>query len=317
MYDVVVVGIGPAGLTAGLYAARRDLKTIAIGETIGGQVSITNLIENYPGFEEGVSGKDLSEKMRKQAEKFDCEVKFAKVVGLDLKGDIKTISLKGGEKYKAKAVILATGSSYRKLGAKGEEEFINKGVSYCAICDGPLFKGKDVAVIGGGDSAITTAIYLDSICSKVYLIHRRDKLRGEEANQEKLFKETKVEMVWSSVLDEILGDKFVQKIKVKNVKTNEIKELAVNGVFVEIGQIPTTQLAKQAGIKVSEKGHVIVNNKQETNILGVYAAGDVTGVLAQITNSVGQGSIAATNAYFYLQKPEYLTPDYLKLSKKK
>lgn len=306
-YDVVIVGTGPAGLAAGLYTARRNLKTLIIGELLGGQMSYAVVIENYPGFDK-ISGMELAEKMKKQAEKFGCEIKMEKVVDMELNGETKNIKTSRGS-YTSKAVVLATGGQHRKLNVKGEDKFIGKGVSYCATCDGPLFKGKDVAVIGGGDTAVYAAGYMKEFCPNVYLIHRRDVLRAEEANQKKL-EESGVKLVLNSVVEEILGEETIQKIKVKNIKTNEVSELNVSGVMIEVGQIPTTELAKKAGIKTNEKNFIIVNKNMETNIPGVFAAGDVTGTLAQITNSVGQGSVAATNAYFYIKKPEYKTPDY-------
>ncbi len=297
-YDIVIVGGGPAGLAAGLYAARRNLKTIILSETLGGQMALAHIIENYPGIEP-ISGIELAEKMKRQAEKFGCEFKIAKVVSLELKDEIKKVKTPEKE-YSAKIVIIATGSHYRRLKVEGEEKFIGKGVSYCSSCDGPLFKGKKVAVIGGSDAAVTSAIYLSEIASETYLIHRRDELRAEAANIEHL-KKTPVKIIWNSVVEKIEGDKFVNKIIIKNVKTNEIKELEVDGVFIEIGEVPTTEIVKAAGVEVNEKNFIKVNEKLETNIPGVYAAGDVTGSLAQIVVAAAEGAEAATNAYLYLK----------------
>jgi len=297
-YDIVIVGGGPAALAAGLYAARRNLKTLILSETLGGQMAWAHIIENYPGID-SITGIELSEKMKKQAERFGCGFKLETVVGLELKDEIKKVKTKEKE-YSAKIVIIATGSHYRRLEVEGEEKFIGKGISYCATCDGPLFKDKKVAVIGGSDSSVTAAIYLSEMASETYLIHRRDKLRAEEVTQEKLKKST-VKIIWDSVVEKVEGDKFVNKIIIKNVKTNETQELELDGIFIEIGEIPTTEIVKAAGVEVNEKNFVIVNDKFGTNIPGVYAAGDVTGSFAQIVVAAAEGAEAATNAYLYLK----------------
>ena len=298
IYDIIIVGGGPAALTAGLYAARRNLKTLILSETLGGQMALAHIIENYPGVE-SISGMELAEKMKKQAEKFGCEFKLAKVGGLELKGEIKKVKTPGKE-YSAKIVIIATGSHYRRLEVEGEEKFIGKGVSYCATCDMPLFKDKKVAIIGGSDSAVTAAMYASEIASETFLIHRRDKVRAEEVTQEKL-KKSSVKPIWNSVVEKVEGDKFVNKIIIKNVKTNETQELELDGIFIEIGEIPTTEIVKAAGVEINEKNFVKVNDKFETNIPGVYAAGDVTGSFAQIVVAAAEGAEGATNAYLYLK----------------
>jgi thioredoxin reductase (NADPH) len=259
-------------------------------------------VENYPG-SNAIPGIKLAEKMKKQAKKFGCDFKSETVVSLDLKGEIKKVKTSEKE-YKSKAVIIATGSHYRKLEAEGEDKFIGKGVSYCAVCDGPLFKGKKVAVIGGSDTAVKSALYLSEIASEVYLIHRRDQLRAEEVNQKKLEK-SKVKVIWNSVVDKITGDKFVNKIIIKNVNTNETKELEIDGVFIEVGEIPTTEIMKAAGVEINEKNFINVNDKFETNISGVFAAGDVTGSFAQIVVAAADGAEAATNAYLFLRGGVY------------
>jgi thioredoxin reductase (NADPH) len=259
-------------------------------------------VENYPG-SNPIPGIKLAERMKRQAKKFGCQFKMETVVSLDLKGEIKKI--KTTEKaYKARAIIIATGSHYRKLEAEGEDKFIGRGVSYCANCDGPLFKGKKVAVIGGSDTAVRSALYLSEIASETFLIHRRDQLRAEEANQENL-KKSAVKIIWNSIVDKIEGDKFVDKITIKDVNTNETKELAVDGVFVEIGEIPTTEIMKAAGIEINDKNFIKVNESFETNIKGVFAAGDVTGSFAQIVVAAAEGAEAATNAYLFLRGGVY------------
>lgn len=301
-YDIIIIGAGPAGLGAGLYAARRNLKTLILSENIGGQMSWAHIIENYPGVEP-IAGMELAVRMKNQAEKFGCEIKIETVIGLDLKNEIKKVKTRENT-YQAKVVILATGSHYRKLEAEGEEKFIGKGVSYCSVCDGPLFKGKKVAVIGGSDSAVTSAIYLSGLASETYLIHRRDQLRAEEANVEHL-KKMSVKIIWNSVVDKIDGDKLVRKIIIKDVNTNETREIKLDGVFIEAGEVPTTEIAKTAGIEVNEKNFIKVNEKFETNIKRVYAIGDVTGVFAQIVSAASDGAKTATNAYLDLKGGVY------------
>jgi thioredoxin reductase (NADPH) len=301
-YDVIIIGGGPAGLAAGLYSSRRNLRTLVIFQLLGGQMSYAPSVENYPG-SNPIPGIKLAEKMKKQAKKFGCQFKMETVVSLDLKSEIKKVKTTEKE-YKTKAVIIATGSHYRKLEAEGEDKFIGKGVSYCATCDGPLFKGKKVAVIGGSDTAVRSALYLSGIASETFLIHRRDQLRAEEANQENL-KKSAVKIIWNSVVDKIEGDNFVNKIIIKNVNTNETKELEIDGVFVEIGEIPTTEIMKAAGVEINEKNFIKVNENFETNIQGVFAAGDVTGSFAQIVVAAAEGAEAATNAYLYLKGGVY------------
>jgi thioredoxin reductase (NADPH) len=241
----------------------------------------------------------LAEKMKMQAEKAGCEVRTGTVKGLDLKGDAKKITSSEGE-YTAKAVIIATGCHYRKLDVEGETNFIGKGVSYCATCDGPLYKGKRIAVIGGSDTAVKSVLYLNELASETFLIHRRDQLRAEERNQENLNK-TNVKIIWNSIVEKIEGDTCVRKIIIKDVNTNELRELDIDGVFIECGEIPTTEIMKSAGIEVNEKNFIKVDDKQQTNIAGVFAAGDVTGSLAQIITAAAGGADAAMNAYLYIK----------------
>jgi thioredoxin reductase (NADPH) len=297
-YDIIIVGGGPGGLAAGLYAARRKLRTLILTESIGGQMCLAHLVENYPGLEP-ISGMDLAEKMKAQTEKAGCDIRMEAVVSMDLKGDVKIVKTREGE-YTAKALIIATGSHYKKLEASGEDKFIGKGVSYCSICDGPFFQGKRVAVIGGSDSAVKSAIYLSSIAKETYLVHRRDQLRAEETNQEKM-KALGVKIVWNSVVDSIEGDNIVRKIILKDVNTSKTQELPIDGVFIEVGEIPTTELMKLAGIEVDDRNFIKVNSKHETNIPGVYAVGDVTGSLAQIITAAAGGADAATNAYLFIK----------------
>ncbi len=298
MYDLVIVGLGPAGLTAGIYAGRRGLKTLLIGEVLGGQQSLAHVVENYPGIE-SITGRELSERMKRQCERFGCDIVLGKVASLELSGKTKKVVSDAGT-FEAEAVILATGGRHRKLNVEGEDRFLGKGVSYCAACDGPLFRNKKVAVIGGSDSAVTTAVYLSEIASETYLIHRRDSLRAEESNQRKL-RESDVKIIWNSVVQKILGSERLEGLELRNVKTGEISVLKVDGVFIEIGMVPTTELARAAGVKLREDGYIEVNEKMETSLEGVFAAGEVTGCVPQIVVAAGQGAVAATSAYLFLK----------------
>lgn len=296
MYDLIIIGAGPAGISAGIYAIRRGLKTVILEKaSVGGQMLLTNEIENWPGFEM-ISGSDLAGRMESHVKKLGVEVKAEEVIGMSLDGDVKKVATREKE-YETRAVIIATGGQHRKLGIKGEGEFAGKGVSYCATCDAPFFKDKAVAVVGGGNIAAEDSLYLSEIASKTYLIHRKDSLRAEEAIQEKL-KKKGVEFILNSEIEEILGEKFVNSIKIKGGKT-----LKVDGVFISIGIVPSTTMTKGAGVELDEKGYVKVNREQETNVPGVFAAGDVTGGVMQISTAVGEGCIAALSAYKHVKKP--------------
>lgn len=308
MYDVIICGGGPAGLTAALYASRRNLKTIVVSEDIGGQINFALEVENYPGIEK-VSGIDLTNTMKKQAESFGTEFKISKIIGMELQGEIKKIKTIDGD-LESKTVIISTGAKHRTLGVAGEEKLTGKGVSYCTTCDGPMFRNKKVAVVGGGDAALAAVVYLADMCEKIYVIPRRDSFRAEEANIKLIESKSNVEKIMDSEPIKFIGDPMLERIKVKNKKTNEEKELEVSGCFIEVGYVPTTAVAQSAGVELKETGHIKVNSAMETTVSGVYACGDVTGGLAQVAVAVGEGAIAGTNAYFYITKPEYKTPDY-------
>ncbi|MEM4222224.1 MAG: thioredoxin-disulfide reductase [archaeon] len=299
LYDLIIIGLGPAGLTAGIYAARRNLKTLIIGKEFGGNMAKAHLIENYPGFE-SISGIELSKKMSGQASKFGCEIIYDSAVDLIKEKDSFKVICETNS-FESKAVILATGTAHRELGIKGEKEFLGKGVSYCPTCDGPFFRNRIVAVIGGSDSALTSAAYLSTIAKKVYLIHRGEEFRGETKNLEKILQTQNIERIMNSVVSEIKGGKIVESIFVKNVKTEEIKEIKVDGVFIQVGYVPLSNLLKNLNVKTDEKGYIEVNKKMETNVPGVFAAGDVTGGILQVAQAVGQGAIAAISAYYYIK----------------
>lgn len=299
MYDVIIIGAGPAGLSAGIYAVRRGLSTLIFEKKmIGGQLLLIREIENYPGFS-SIVGEDLAAKMTEQAKRLGAEFVMEEVTGMHLSEETKKIKTTE-EEYSAKSVIIATGGEYMKLNVPGENELIGRGVSFCATCDGPFFRNRVVAVVGGGNKAVADALYLSELAKKTYLIHRRDTLKAEETNQRKLAAKG-VEILFNTVVEEILGGPLLKAVKVRNVKTNKQDEIQVDGLFVSIGIIPKTEMMKKSGIEVDEKGFIKVDRNQQTNIPGVFAAGDVTGGVMQITTAVGEGCVAALSAYNYIK----------------
>jgi len=299
-YDVVIIGGGPAGLSAGIYTARARLSSLLIERgAVGGQIINAEWVENYPGFTESISGIDLTEAMHKQATKFGLETLLAEVTGIDIKGGRKAVKTSQGD-FTAKAVIIAGGSERQKLGVPGEAEFAGKGVSYCATCDGPFFRGKAVAVVGGGNTAITEAIELTKFASRITVIHRRDELRATKILQEKAFAEPKIDILWDSVIEEIDGDAFVSKVRVSNVKTRKKTVLDVSGVFMAVGFRPNTGYLKGI-VKLDDIGTVITNEKMETSVPGIFAAGDIRGnSIRQIIAAAGDGAVAAIGAEKYI-----------------
>ena len=298
-YDIIIIGGGPAGLTAGIYARRAMLETLLLERTgIGGQIIITDLIENYPGFLE-ISGGDLARKFEEHALKFGLETKsMVEVTGIEDKGNTKLVKTTEGD-FEAKAVIIATGTTPRRLGAKGEINFTGRGVSYCATCDGFFFRDKVVVVVGGGDSAITEAIYLTKMVKKAYIVHRRDKLRAEKINQEHAFANPKISFIWDSVVEEIAGKQIVEKAILRNVKTNELSEIKTDGVFIYVGLIPNTGFAD---VEKDEGGFIIPYPGQSTSVKGIFVAGDCRLTpLRQIATAVGDGAIAAVSAERYIE----------------
>ena len=305
-WELIIIGAGPAGLSAGIYAGRRELKTLILEEKIpGGTAADSPLIENYPGFR-SISGRELMNKMLEHCKDFGVQIhELESVKKLNLKEKNEKIVESSKATYNAKAIIIATGSHYRELGVPGEKEFKGRGVSYCATCDGPFFKNKRVVVVGGGNTAAVSALFLADIASEVRLIHRREQLRAEEAIFRELRKKG-VQFIWNSVVKEIKGENLVKSILVYNNKTGETFEIETEGVFINIGEEPNSQIAKEAGIQVDERGYIMVDNRQRTNIPGVYAAGDVTNYpIKQIGVAVGQGIIAAEEAYGYIRRPYY------------
>jgi len=300
--DVVILGGGPAGLTAGMYAARSRIPLILIerGQT-GGQMAATSTVENYPGFIDPVLGAELAEKMERQARKFGLEILYRDVIGVTRNERGFTVEADGSDTIQCKAIILATGASPVQLGLPGEAEFYGKGVSYCAVCDGPFFQDLEVAVIGGGDSAVEESVYLTRFAKKVHLIHRRDELRACKEIQEKAFSEPKVAIHWNTVPVEILGQKDVTGIRVRLVKTQEEETLPVGGVFFYAGLRPNSEPFLDL-VETDSRGFVVTDQEMRCSVQGVFAAGDVRAkALRQITTAVGDGATAAYSAQHYLE----------------
>jgi len=300
--DIAIIGGGPAGLSAGLYGARSMLKTVVLEkQSPGGQILLTDLIENYPGFPGGVNPEELTKRVKEQVEEFGAQVILDDIDGIEEQGNFWKVN--GWEdEYLAKALIVATGSEPRKLEAPGEAKFTGRGVSYCATCDAPFFKGQQVAVVGGGDAAASEAIYITKYASKVYLIHRRDKLRAEMIWQKRVFENPKLELVWDTVVREIKGEKKVKELILKNLKGGEEKTLPVEAIFIFIGMIPNTDFLKDK-VKLTPSGKIDVNLRMETSANGIFAAGDVINVpYEQVSVAVGTGAIAAMSAIEYINK---------------
>jgi thioredoxin reductase (NADPH) len=299
--DLLIVGGGPAGLTAGIYAARSGLDATIIDEGMcGGLAATSPWIENYPGFV-GISGTELTQKMKEHAEKNTRIETEAHIDGIKKSNDIFVVNF-SKMNVDCKAIILATGSKHKKLDVPGEKEFAGKGVSYCATCDGTFFRGKRVAVVGGGNNGATEALYLRNLGIDVTLVHRRDNLRAEEYLQSQMNK-TGVKLMLESVIEEICGQTKVTSLRIKSVKTGKTNELPFDGLFVSIGEEPSTELATQMGVKLREDGYVLTDRAQRTNVHRVYAAGDVTGGVRQIITACAQGAVAALSAYEDLKMP--------------
>jgi thioredoxin reductase (NADPH) len=305
-WELVIIGAGSAGLAAGIYGIRSGLKTLIVEEKIaGGTTAEAPLVENYPGFQ-SINGPELAQKMVEQAKNAGVILhEFETVTSFNLKSEPKVVKTNRTE-YTTRAVIIATGRHYREIGVPGEKELRGRGVSYCGICDGPLFKGKHLLVVGGGSSALITTLYLAGIASDVKIVHRRDTFRAEEALSKALREKGNIEILWNTEVKQIIGEKLVTKALLFNNKTGETRELPVDGVFVQVGEDPNSQLAQEAGIAVDEDGYIIVDILQKTNISGAYAAGDVTNnPVKQIGTSIGQGITAAMEAYGYVRRPYY------------
>jgi thioredoxin reductase (NADPH) len=305
-WDLVIIGAGAAGLAAGIYGARSGLKTMILEEKMaGGTTSDAPTVENYPGFSQ-INGSELAEKMTLHCRKTGVTIReLEAVIGLELQGDRKIVKTSKAT-YEASAVIIATGSHYREIGAMGEKEFRGRGVSYCGVCDGPLFKGKRVLVVGGGNSAAITTLYLSGIVAEVMVAHRREAFRAEEAYVKDIASKKNVQVFWNTEVKEIKGEKVVNKVMLFNNKSGEVKELTVDAVFVQVGEAPNSQLAHESGVEVNEHGYVQIDMFQRTSVPGVYSAGDVTNhPVKQVGTAVGQGITAALEAYGYVRRPYY------------
>ena len=300
IYDMIVVGGGPGGYAAALYAARAGLDTVVLEKlSAGGQMALTEQIDNYPGFEDGIDGFSLGEKMKRGTERFGVETKLAEVLSLDLSGTVKKAETSEGPLL-ARTIVLATGAGPRELGIEGEQELIGKGVNYCAACDGMFYKNKTVVIAGGGNTAAVDALILSRICKKVIVVHRRDTLRATKIYHEPLMKAENVEFRWDSEIIELLHDEKVIGIRLRNVKTGEETTLACDGVFVSIGRKPSSELVKDQ-VEVDPAGYIIADESTRTNIPGVFAVGDVrTKALRQVVTAVADGATAVHYAEEYL-----------------
>ncbi|MBO1001573.1 thioredoxin-disulfide reductase [Pseudogracilibacillus auburnensis] len=302
LYDVIIAGAGPAGMTAAVYASRANLDTLMVERGVpGGQMADTEAIENYPGYE-SILGPDLSNKMFEHAKKFGAEYAYGDIKEIIDHGDYKEVHA-GSKTFKTKALIITTGAQYKKLGITGEEKLTGRGVSYCAVCDGAFFKDKELAVIGGGDSAVEEGLYLTRFAKKVTVIHRRDTLRAQKIIQDRAFDNEKMEFIWDTVVETINEkDGKVGSLSLKNVKTDEKSEFAIDGVFIYIGMVPLSEPFKSLGI-VDDEGYIPTNENMETKIPGIYAAGDIrVKDLRQVVTATGDGSIAAETAIKYIEE---------------
>jgi thioredoxin reductase (NADPH) len=299
-HDVVIIGAGPSGLAAAIYTGRARLATLVLERaTPGGQILLTDVIENYPGFPEGVSPFQLMENVRKQAERFGAQMVMDEVQEIHKEGAHWQIRGNRGE-YKAKAVLVATGSDHRKLGIKGEERLIGRGVSYCATCDGAFFQNKVVAVVGGGDWALTEALFLTRFCREVKIVHRRDQLRAEKILQERVFENPKIDVLWDTVVERINGEANLKSVTIQNIKDKTDSELEIDGLFISIGTIPNNKLVEKL-VELNEWGEVKVEKDMATSQPGLYAAGDVTDACPeQMATAVGTGVTAALAITEYL-----------------
>ena len=301
-YDVIIIGAGPAGYTAGIYCSRARHDTLLISGLLpGGQLMNTTDVENYPGFDEGIMGPDLMLTMRKQAERMDTTIMDDVVVNVDFRAKPFKV-LTGSEGYEAKAVIVCTGATPRKIGIEGEQTFSGKGVSYCATCDGAFFRNQNIAVVGGGDSCMEEATFLTKFASKVHIIHRRDTFRASKIMQERALSNEKIEVHWNSAVEDIKGDQKVQQIILKDTKTGENKTLEMGGVFVAIGHEPNTELFKNQ-LEMDENGYIVQKNNTETSVKGVFTAGDVHDHrYRQAVTAAGFGCMSAIDVDKYLSE---------------
>ena len=302
--NLIIIGSGPAGLTAALYTARANLSPLVFtGNEIGGQVSISAEVENYPGFPEGLTGPEMVERFQKQAERFGARVEYAEVTEVDF--DVHPFRVKSYDsEHEAKAIVIATGASARKLGVPGEAAFTGRGVSYCATCDGFFFRDKDIAVVGGGDSALEEGVFLTKFARRVRIIHRRDQLRAGQTLQDRAKRNEKIEFVWNTVVTEINGDGTVESVQLEDVNTGQVSTMETDGVFVYIGHYPNSQLFK-GKLEMDDHGYVITDRRTRSSVPGVFAAGEIADpIFRQIVTSAGEGCKAALEVEKYLAELE-------------
>lgn len=300
IYDMIIIGGGPAGYTAALYASRAGFKTLLIEKlSAGGQMTLTGDIDNYPGFEEGIDGFTLGMKMQQGAERFGAKTEYADVTSVDFSGNIKKVSSAGKDFY-GKTIVIAAGANPRELGLPNERKFMGKGVHYCAHCDGRFYKGKTVIVVGGGNSAAADALYLSRLAEKVYVVHRRDKLRATKIYHEPLMRADNVEFIWNSTVSELIADSRVNGVKIKNTDTEKVINVDCDGIFVSIGRKPATEFLV-GKIQLDEYGYIAADESTRTNIPGIYAVGDIrTKALRQVVTAVSDGAVAVHFAEKYL-----------------
>ena len=304
VFDTIIIGGGPGGYTAALYAARAGFSALVLEKlSAGGQMATTDQIDNYPGFPQGVNGFELALEMQKGAQRFGAQTELAEVLQVDLRGPMKEVVTQK-ETYRAPTVVLATGASPRELGLPGERELRGRGVSYCATCDGMFYRGKTVAVVGGGNTAAADVLYLSRLCEKVYLIHRRDQLRASRVYLEPLKQAENVEILWDSQVTELLYGETLTGIKVRNKKTGEVKELSLDGLFLAVGQLPNTQLF-QGQVELDAAGYVVADETTRTNLPGVFAVGDLRQKpLRQVVTAAADGAVAAHFLEEYLSQQQ-------------
>ena len=300
LYDIIIIGGGPAGYSAALYSARAGFSTLVIEKMgAGGQMALTDVIDNYPGFENGIDGFTLGMNMQKGAERFGAKTEYAQVVSLDLKEKIKTVTCDSGE-FHCKALIIATGANPRTLGLENEEALLGRGVHYCAHCDGGFYRNKTVVVVGGGNSAVADALYLTHIAKKVYMVHRRDKLRATKVYYEPLMQAENLDIIWNSAVSEFIAEDRITGARIKNLQDGIQRDLECDAVFVSIGRTPATDFLK-GEIKLDENGYIIADETTKTNLEGVYAVGDVrTKALRQVVTAVADGATAVHFAEEYI-----------------
>jgi thioredoxin reductase (NADPH) len=307
VYDIVIIGGGPAGLTAGLYASRASLRTLLIeGASSISQITVTDIIENYPGMPEGIGGFELVERFKKQALQFGLEIASEDVIGIAKTHWGNTEGWKvtsAGRDYEALAVIVATGAYWRKLGVRGEDVFVGKGVSYCATCDGPIYKNRDVVVVGGGDAAVQEAIFLTNFARKVTIIHRRNRLRATKALEKRALANSKIEFAWNSVVEEISGGNVVEKVKIRDVKSPDMgREIPAQGVFIFIGLTPKTDMVRGI-VDLDDGGYIVADRDMQTSAKGIFAGGDcIRKRLRQVVTACGDGATAAASAQHYVEE---------------